>query len=516
MKARLFRDEDMQIDGREIREKMQLDADVCIAGSGSGGSLLARDLSSYGLKTILIEAGSYYTAKDFNQREETMYPMLYMAKGQQWTKDMSISVLQGRCVGGSPVVNMCDCVPISGELFKFWEKKFNVKGIDYKDVQNIVNKIYDELKVNKIDETNLNKNNQKLKTGTEKLGYKGESFHHNRHECVGCGYCLIGCAYDVKQNTLTVYVPEALKNGAELIFNCSAERLTMDNGKITGMIAKSAGGAEVRINAKIVVVACSAIHTPRVLMNSELIKNRFLIGKNLSLQPQLPIVAWFNEKITGYRGTPQAYCCNEFETITEEDGNGGFRIEGIFSGPGMSSLFIPEFGVEQKNLMSHYAEMAASLLLFPDKPSGSVSYKGDGKPVVEYSLSDELIQRIKKAVIEASKIYFSAGAKMVMVPLSVANQFRSPDEVIKTVEKIDFRKIGYRMISAHPQGTCRMGSDPLTSVVNTNLESHEVKGLFICDSSIFPTSAGSHIMIPIFTMAYRTARYIKDNANRYL
>lgn len=506
----------MQIDGREIKENIQKSADVCIVGSGSGGSLLARELSSYGLKTIIIEAGGYYTAKDFNQREETMYPALYMAKGQQWTKDMSISVLQGRCVGGSPVVNMCDCVPINEKLLKYWGKRFNVKGIDAGELREIVKKIYSELKVNKIKENELNENNRKLKEGTEKLGLSGDTFFHNRHECVGCGYCLIGCAYDVKQNTLTVYIPEAIKNGVELIYNCTGEKVAIKNGRATGVIARTAGGAEVKINSKITILACSAIHTPAILLNSEILKNRFLIGKNLSLQPQLPIVAWFDEKINGFRGTPQAYYCEEFESCTEEDGAGGFRIEGIFSGPGMSSLFIPEFGIEQKNLMSHYSEMAASLLLFPDKPSGSVTYKGDKKPVIDYNMSDELLQRVKKAILEASKIYFSAGAKKIMVPLSVSNQFTSPEEVKKAMETIDFKRIGYRMISAHPQGTCRMGSDPLTSVVNTNLESHEVKGLFICDSSIFPTTASSHIMIPIFTMAYRTARYIKENANRYL
>lgn len=506
----------MEIDGREIKEKTEVRCDVCVVGSGSGGSLIARELSSYGLKTVLIEAGNYYTAKDFNQREEDMYPALYMAKGQQFTKDMTVSVLQGRCVGGSPVVNMCDCVPIHESLLKFWEKKFNVKGIDYGDLKIIVNKIYDELKVNKIKVEELNKNNLILKEGTEKSGYRGDTFYHNRHECVGCGYCLIGCAYNVKQNTLTVYVPEALKNGTELIFNCVAEKLIIEKGRIQGVIARSRGGAEVKIHSKIVTLACSAIHTPRILLNSEVIKNRHIIGKNLSLQPQLPVVAWFNEKIVGYRGVPQAYCCDEFETITEDEGAGGFRIEGIFSGPGMSSLFIPEFGIEGKNLMSHYTEMSASLLLFPDKPSGCVSYKGDGKPIIDYKLSDELIQRIKKAVVQASKIYFEAGAKMVMVPLSVANRFTSPDEVEKMMDKIDFKKIGYRMISAHPQGTCRMGADPLTSVVDTNCESHEIKGLFVCDSSIFPTTASSHTMIPVFTMAYRTARYIRENINRYL
>jgi len=506
----------MLINGKEVRERMELNADVCIAGSGSGGSLLARELSSGGMKTILVEAGEYYTSKDFNQREEFMYPALYMAKGQQFTKDMTISVLQGRCVGGSPVVNMCDCVPIDDRILKFWEKRFNVKGLDAGELKNIVNKIYQELKVNKIKDENLNRNNQLLKEGTEKLGFRGSPFYHNRHECVGCGYCLIGCAYDVKQNTLTVYIPEALKNGCSLLYNSVVERVEVNKGRVAGVIVRSRGGAEIKITARIVILACSAIHTPRILLNSEVIKNRHLIGKNLSLQPQLPIVAWFNQKIVGYRGIPQAYCCEEFEKYSEDDGATGFRIEGIFSGPGMSSMFIPAMGVEQKNLMSHYTEMAASLLLFPDKPSGRVSYKGDGKPVIEYKLSDELIKTIKKAIIEASKIYFSAGARMVMVPLSSSNQFDSPEKVRSTIESLDFRRIGYRMISAHPQGTCRMGSDPLTSVVNVNCESHEVKGLFVCDSSIFPTTASSHIMIPIFTMAYRTARYIKDHASQYL
>lgn len=506
----------MKINGKDIKDRTEFKTDVCIVGTGSGGAVLAKELRAGGMDVVLLEAGNYYTAQDFNQREDAMYPALYMAKGQQMTKDMTISVLQGRCVGGSPVVNMCDCVPTHEEIYRYWEKRFNVKGIDYSDMERIVNEIYYELKVNKIKEENLNKNNQKLKQGTESLGYRGEPFTHNRHECVGCGYCLIGCAYDVKQNTLTVYVPEALKQGATLVFNCTADEITVDKGRATGIIGRSAGGGEVKVNAKIVILACSAIHTPRILLNSSVIKNRFLIGKNLSLQPQLPIVAWFNENITGYRGIPQAYCCDQFEKHTEDEGYSGFRIEGIFSGPGMSSLFIPVFGIEQKELMSHYTEMAASLLLFPDKPSGNVSYTGNGKPVIEYSLSDELIQRIKTAVYEASRIYFSAGAKGVMIPISEQNQFNSPNEVKSAMEKLDFKKIGYRMISAHPQGTCRMGSDPLTSVVDTNCESHEVKGLFICDSSIFPTTASSHIMIPIMAMAKRTARYIKENARKYL
>ncbi|MCI0555276.1 MAG: GMC family oxidoreductase, partial [Anaerolineae bacterium] len=60
----------------------------------------------------------------------------------------------------------------------------------------------------------------------------------------------------------------------------------------------------------------------------------------------------------------------------------------------------------------------------------------------------------------------------------------------------------------HQMGTCRMGSDPKISVVNRFGECHEVKGLYLADSSIFPASAGINPMLPIMALAEQIASHL--------
>ncbi len=62
--------------------------------------------------------------------------------------------------------------------------------------------------------------------------------------------------------------------------------------------------------------------------------------------------------------------------------------------------------------------------------------------------------------------------------------------------------------STHPQSTCRMGGDPATSVVNAFGELHGVRGVFVADMSVFPTSLGAPPQITTAALADRTARHI--------
>jgi choline dehydrogenase-like flavoprotein len=57
-------------------------------------------------------------------------------------------------------------------------------------------------------------------------------------------------------------------------------------------------------------------------------------------------------------------------------------------------------------------------------------------------------------------------------------------------------------------GTCQMGAERRTSVVDPYGESWDVKNLFIADASIFPTCLGVNPMESIMAFANRTADYI--------
>jgi choline dehydrogenase-like flavoprotein len=68
--------------------------------------------------------------------------------------------------------------------------------------------------------------------------------------------------------------------------------------------------------------------------------------------------------------------------------------------------------------------------------------------------------------------------------------------------------------TAHLLGTCRMGSDRRDSVVDADCRSHDVRNLFICDGSVFPTGTAVNPSLTIEAIAARTADRIREFARR--
>ncbi|MDE2000689.1 MAG: GMC family oxidoreductase, partial [Burkholderiales bacterium] len=83
----------------------QITCDVAIIGTGAGAGITAEILTKAGLDVVLIEEGPLRTSTDFNQRESEAYTSLYQESAARRSADKSISILQGRCVGGTTVIN---------------------------------------------------------------------------------------------------------------------------------------------------------------------------------------------------------------------------------------------------------------------------------------------------------------------------------------------------------------------------------------------------------------------------
>ena len=89
----------MILDTSTVHGDLTLSADVCVVGSGSGGSVAAAELAQGGKSVVLLEEGHYWTSDDFTQREEEMYPRLYRERGTKPTADYTVLVSQGRTLG---------------------------------------------------------------------------------------------------------------------------------------------------------------------------------------------------------------------------------------------------------------------------------------------------------------------------------------------------------------------------------------------------------------------------------
>jgi choline dehydrogenase-like flavoprotein len=476
-------------------------AEICVIGSGSGGATAARLLAEAGHEVVVLEEGRDLTGPERTQRDPGMYDQLYMDRGGRASHDLSISVLQGRVLGGGGVVNTCDVVPIPDGVLHHWATKYGLEDFAPEQFKRFTDDALIDLSASRIPESLVNPANDKLRQGAEGLGLRGEVMMHNRVGCRGLGTCMLGCPVHAKRNPRMVALPKAVEAGARIYTRSRAVKIGKASEELKEITVRTldAGGyreaGELKVRAKIVVVAANAISSAQLLLRSGV--GNAHVGKNLTLQPQLAIIGFFDERIAAFDGVPQSYAVTEFE---EEDnaefGLWGYRIEGIMATPGIVSTMLPLSGSAAMQTMSQYDRMAPSLLLAPDAPSGRVEVARDGRLTIRYEQRDDHRARLRDAAEMAAKVYLEAGAREVIVPTSPPLVIRSAREA-KQAQELSFAPATAPMISAHQQGTVRFAASERDGGADLNGQVYGTRDVYVFDSSGYPTSAASHTMTPI-------------------
>lgn len=475
--------------------------EICIIGSGCGGGTAARLLAEAGHEVLILEEGRDLIGPERTQRDAPMYDQLYMDRGGRASHDLAVSVLQGRVLGGGGVINACDVVPPPDGVLRHWVDKYGLEDFAPGQFRPFVEAALADLSASRIADDFVNKANSKLREGTEALGLRGEVMMHNRVGCAGLGTCLIGCPIHAKRNPRMVALPKAFEAGARVLTRARATKIDKANEELKEITVRSLdpGGyrelARFTVRAKIVIVAANAIASAQLLLRSSIGNEH--VGRNLTLQPQLSIIGMFEERIAAFDGIPQSYAVTEFE---EEDnskhGLWGYRIEGIMGTPGIVSTLLPFSGTAAMEGMARYDHMAASLLLVPDAPSGTVEVERDGRLTIRYEQREDHRARLRHAIEIGAKIYLAAGATEVLVPTVPPLVIRSPSEATKAKD-LALAPATAPMISAHQQGTVRFASGPRDGGADLDGQVYGTRDVYVFDSSGFPTSSSSHTMTPI-------------------
>ncbi len=476
-------------------------AEICIIGSGCGGASAARLLAEAGHEVVVLEEGRDLIGPERTQRDAAMYDQLYMDRGGRATHDLSISVLQGRVLGGGGVINTCDVVPIPEGVLQHWATKYGLEDFAPEQFRRFTDDALGDLSASRIPESLVNAANNKLRQGAEALGLRGEVMMHNRVGCRGLGTCMIGCPVHAKRNPRMVALPKAMEAGARIFTRARAVKIGKANQELKEVTVRTLDPAgyheqnELKVRAKIVIVAANAIASAQLLLRSGV--GNAHVGKNLILQPQLSIIGVFDERIAAFDGVPQSYAVTEFE---EEDnaefGLWGYRIEGIMGTPGIVSTMLPFSGVQGMENMAQYDRMAPSLLLAPDAPSGQVEVARDGRLTIRYGQRNNHQERLRQAVETAAKVYLEAGAREVLVPTAPPLVIRSAREA-KQAQQLTFAPATAPMLSAHQQGTVRFAASERDGGADLNGQVYGTRDIYVFDSSGYPTSAASHTMAPI-------------------
>jgi choline dehydrogenase-like flavoprotein len=472
--------------------EVALEADVCIVGSGAGGSAAALALSRASRDVLLLEAGEHHDPASFDQRESTMMPRLYHEAGQQTTVDQSMVVLTGSALGGSTVHNTALCVPPPDALVD----RFAAEGalpVPRRAFDGVVDRILRTLGARPMRREDVNLANRRLEEGALRLGLRVISPLHNRERCDGCGYCIIGCAYNRKRHAVFAFLEDAVRAGLRVATGAKVEALRRAPA---GWIVSGAGFS---VRARRVVLAAGALRTPVLLRRSGL-GRAAAVGASLRLHPFAPVAALFDEPVDAHRGIPQSALVVGNGAFLEGR-RGGYVFMASAAGPATTAAFVPGPAGRVRSAMQRYRHLAPAGVLLHDEVPSRVSAGRDGRPRIRAWPRGEDEREMRQGIERLAELWFAAGARAVISPYTRLPVLGSAAELGR-LREARFRPYDVMLTSVHPHASVPIGASE-DAPVRPDGSLRGVPDLFVADASVIPESIGVPPQVTI--MAFATA-----------
>lgn len=530
------------MDGR--RNSLEI-PDVCIIGAGLAGGLIAYELASKGLKVVVLEAGPRH---DLSNRFSDMEDLLRHDK-KPWASnnprrdvytnagpvEYPLRSARVKAVGGTTL-------HWGGLAPRLYETDFRMRSlyglavdwpITYDEIEPYYGKAEVALGVAGIADNPFasyrssdyplppfpfSYADQVLKKGWNKTGIAVHSIpwarnsvpYQHRPACQAfstCGSHRI-CPI-VAQYTSEGHIGLAEKTGrVRLIPDANVSRINEDGSRVTSVIYATPDKTEHEQGARCFVLAAHAIESARLLLLSKsgrfpdgLANSSGQVGKNFMEHLSVWVEGRLKESVYPYRigfGTAEShqFCVSKKRGETGafkigSKNNAGPRPADIVANSGNWGVELEE---EIKELFGRNAVIVASLEQLPVE-SNSITLDptvkdcfGNPAPRITYSIGNYERRTAKEAVATIEK---------VLDALDVSEMMHSGRQAAD-----DF------VFNCHHLGTCRMGGDPETSVVDPNLRAHDVTNLFIVGSGAFPTGGSVQPSLTIAALAIRCADYI--------
>ncbi|HVS81113.1 MAG TPA: GMC family oxidoreductase [Pyrinomonadaceae bacterium] len=337
--------------------------------------------------------------------------------------------------------------------------------------------------------------------------------YDGRPACEGNSNCVPLCPIQAKYDA-TVHVKKALKLGATMVEQAVVTDLKLDaSGNISEVVYKTwPDGQTTSARGKIIVLAAHGIEAPKVLLNSNggsgIANSSDQVGRNLMDHPGGEGAAIMPFQVFPFRGPQSTSCIESFRDHKFRDQFCAFRLTIGNDGWGRTKhpydtlkdltdrkLFGEELQKELNHTVTRQLRVAYSTEQLPD-PGSRVTLAnetddfGIRKPQIAYKVDDYT----RKGMEYVQKII-----KLMFTKIG-ANEDEWEFSDLKT---------GTYSGSGHIMGTCRMGSDPASSVVDAECRSHDHKNLFVAGSAVFPTSSCVNPTITVAALALRTAASIQ-------
>jgi choline dehydrogenase-like flavoprotein len=342
--------------------------------------------------------------------------------------------------------------------------------------------------------------------------------YDGRASCNGCGNCASGCPRGSMAKMSITHWPKAIAAGTDLRPGARVERIeTGADGRATGVVyIDRATGERVLQTAEVVIVAANGVGSPRMLLMSDnarhpngLANGNDVVGRYLLHHTLVAAEIWVDEPINSHIGNSGAIISSEFaETDIARGFVNGFNFNVARTGPAGAAA-IGSFG--------HRA--------MPWGEGHHAWFKRHfGHSFGAYAIGDDLPQPSNRITLSrnetdsdglpAAKLHYMPHENDLRMMRYGIERLRDLARGVNAfdVAVTDYYENGvYRIPAWHMLGTCRMGADAESSVVNKWHQSWEVPNLYVCDGSSFTTGGVVNPTSTVTALALRSARNLAAN-----
>jgi choline dehydrogenase-like flavoprotein len=347
-----------------------------------------------------------------------------------------------------------------------------------------------------------------MKKGAAALGYRGHVTRRNEKGCEGSGRCIQTCHSKRKQSVDVTYIPHAIGRGARVYATCRAEDFIRSGKLVTGVRARfrdidtGKRGARVTIHARrAVVVAASVVQTPGLLGTLPL-DGAAHLGRHFRAHPGTGVAGVYDEPVRPWLGATQGFEVTHFR-------DAGIKLEALGIGPELGSVRLAGIGAPFMDALAHFDHMAVWVVAARAEAEGRVR-SGGGEPIITYTPSPADMQKVRGGMKALAAMHFAAGARAVHPGIHGVKPTLRPDELdLLDVATLDPQ--AYSLVATHLFGTARMGRDATEGVVGTDFQVHGLRGLYVVDSSLFPTNIGVNPQHTIMAVAMLAGEKIASN-----
>lgn len=492
----------------------EIEADVCIVGSGAGGAVLAHELARRGRDVLILERGEYVEPREFNESEIEMISRLYAGGLLQLTEDWRFNILQGRSVGGSTTVNNAVCFPPPEPALAGWnDPQGNDAGLDLADLRRSVAAVEELIGVRRqAPDVPLNPSGEVFERAAQAHGAAAatlevDAVRANIDGCHGSGYCNIGCRWGKKLSMLDRVLPEAQRLGAgsvRIIAECEVERLQALSGRpsrVTGLLARFPDGRRLRVRADEYAISAGAVASSYLLLRSG-IGRHLPVGTGFSANMGVPLLADLDgDAVRSYDGLQISHYGVPAES--------GFVFETWFNPPVSQALNMPGWFEEHAENMRRYDHLMAVGVLVGTASNGQVKRALTGGPGVDFRPRPQDLRTMARGLKLLGEILFAAEPrpKRLMLNTWGREEFTSPDELGRLDEICqdpDYITLG----TGHPQGGNVLSRNPRRGVVDDEFRVHGFDNLRVCDASVFPSSLTVNPQLTVMSLAHYAAARI--------